>query len=68
MSTVNLSFTVAVGIILTMTVAALAGAAIPLILHRINLDPAIATGPFVTTSVDIMGVSVYLLIASIFIL
>jgi len=68
MTTVNLSLTVAVGIILTMTVAALVGAAVPLILHRINLDPAIATGPFVTTSVDIMGVSVYFLVASIFIL
>jgi len=32
------------------------------------LDPAVATGPFVTTSVDILGVVVYFIVAGFFIL
>jgi len=39
---------------------------VPLLLHRIDVDPAIATGPFVTTSIDILGVGLYLGIAKIF--
>ena len=34
-------------------------------LYKIELDPAIATGPFVTTAIDILGVISYFLIASI---
>ena len=33
--------------------------------HKIKLDPAISTGPFVTTAIDILGVIVYFIIASI---
>ena len=31
----------------------------------LNLDPAVASGPFVTTSIDIVGVGVYFLVASL---
>jgi magnesium transporter len=48
-----------------MSVAALVGSAVPLILHRINIDPAVATGPFVTTSIDIVSVYCYFLIARV---
>ncbi len=68
MTAIELGITVGVGVILAMATAAFVGAFVPVILHRINLDPAVATGPFVTTSVDILGVVVYFLVAGFFIL
>ena len=44
-------------------VAAVVGTSIPMMLKRINLDPAFATGPFLTTFNDIVGVLVYLGVA-----
>jgi len=46
--------------------ATLMGAIIPLTLRKINVDPALATGPFITTFNDIIGVVFYLGIASLF--
>lgn len=40
------------------------GAFVPLSLHRFRIDPALATGPFVTTSNDIVGILVYLSLAN----
>ncbi len=68
MTPAELGITIGIGIILAMTTAAFVGALVPVVLHRINLDPAVATGPFVTTSVDILGVVVYFLVAGFFIL
>jgi magnesium transporter len=48
-----------------MIVASSVGASIPVVLHRINIDPAIATGPFVTTSVDVLGIWAYFSIAGL---
>ena len=45
--------------------AALVGTSIPLILHRVGIDPAIATGPFITTSNDIAAILIYLTMASL---
>jgi membrane associated rhomboid family serine protease len=45
-------------------IAALMGAFVPLTLRRVGVDPAIATGPFVTTTMDAVGVTVYLSIAT----
>ncbi len=39
---------------------------IPLVLHRFKIDPALATGPFITTINDIMGISIYLGIGKVF--
>jgi magnesium transporter len=49
-----------------MIIAAAVGAFTPLILRKLDIDPAIATGPFVTTSVDILGVLLYFMIAGKF--
>ena len=46
--------------------ATLMGAIVPLLLKRMNVDPALATGPFITTSNDILGILIYLGIASLF--
>lgn len=49
----------------SMLIASCIGTVVPLILRKIDIDPAIATGPFVTTSIDILGVTLYFLIASV---
>ena len=46
-----------------MLVAATIGTIIPLILRKLDIDPAVATGPFVTTSIDVLGVLFYFVIA-----
>ena len=60
---VPLAFAVGLAIITSMSIAALVGSMVPLILERINIDPAVATGPFVTTSIDIVSVYFYFMIA-----
>jgi len=46
--------------------AALIGTLVPLILDKYDIDPAIATGPFITTTNDILGVFIYFSIAHMF--
>jgi magnesium transporter len=48
----------------SMTIAAAVGTGTPLVLDRFGVDPAIATGPFVTTSVDVMGLLFYFWLAT----
>jgi magnesium transporter len=48
----------------TLTVAALAGIVIPMALNRIGVDPALASGPFVTTLTDVVGFFAFLGLAS----
>ncbi len=47
--------------------ATLMGAVVPLLLRKMDIDPALATGPFITTSNDILGILMYLGIATMFI-
>lgn len=51
---------------ITLFFATLAGAAIPLIMVRLKIDPAIASGPFITTVNDIVGLTIYFSIATMF--
>lgn len=48
--------------------ATIVGAVIPLFLKKINVDPAIATGPFITTSNDILGLLIYLGLTTVYLL
>ncbi len=48
-------------------VAAFIGASVPLVLEKWNIDPAIATGPFITVSNDIIGLAIYLSMANIYV-
>ena len=59
-----LSVAVGLAIISSMSIAALVGSMVPLIFERLNIDPAVATGPIVTTSIDIVSVYCYFMIAS----
>lgn len=52
-------------ILLNMTGAAVLAILLPMFFHRMGTDPAIATGPFVTTAIDVLGVLNYFAIASL---
>jgi magnesium transporter len=56
-----LTFTVSSSLFVVIIFAALFGTMIPLLLHRLKIDPALATGPFITTMNDIMGLFIYFL-------
>ncbi len=58
-----LGVVVGISIFGSMAMAAMMGTVIPLVLKRFDFDAAIATGPFVTTSIDIVGVLMYFYIA-----
>jgi magnesium transporter len=61
---VELGEVVGLTIMLNMTGAAMLAIALPMLFHRIGTDPAIATGPFVTTAIDVLGVLNYFAIAT----
>ena len=54
---------VSVSLVAVIIVAGIVGTFIPLFLHKRGIDPAIATGPFITTSNDIFGILIYFIIA-----
>jgi len=58
-----LGVVVGLSICCSMLIAVAFGTIIPLILRKIDIDPAVATGPFVTTTIDILGVFLYFIIA-----
>jgi magnesium transporter len=59
------SFTVAISMLSVIIVASLIGTFVPIILDKRGIDPAIATGPFITTSNDIFGIFLFFFIAKI---
>ena len=59
------SFTIAGSMILVIVVAALVGTFVPIILDKKSIDPAIATGPFITTANDIFGIFLFFYIAKL---
>lgn len=60
----GLGLVITFGMMGSMVIAATVGASVPLMLHRFNIDPAVATGPFVTTAVDILGLLFYFWLAT----
>ncbi|WP_062350829.1 magnesium transporter [Bacillus kwashiorkori] len=63
---VYLGFVVGVSLILTLIIGTLAGTIIPLILYRFKVDPAVASGPLITTLNDIFSLITYFSIATAF--
>ncbi len=59
------SITIGFSLIVVILLASLIGTFIPIVLDRRGIDPALATGPFITTSNDIFGMFIYLLIAKL---
>jgi magnesium transporter len=54
---------VACSSLLAIAFASVIGSSLPIVFRRLNVDPAIATGPFVTTLVDILGILIYFNVA-----
>jgi magnesium transporter len=63
-STEAFAASVGLAVISSMAIAALVGSLVPMAFAKINIDPAVATGPFVTTAMDIISVSFYFIIAT----
>ncbi|TMM30350.1 magnesium transporter [Polaribacter aestuariivivens] len=61
----NLGITVATSLISVIIIASIIGTFIPIILAKRGIDPALATGPFITTSNDILGILIYFSIAKL---
>jgi magnesium transporter len=66
LSDYTLGSIVGLSLILIVLISGFIGAAVPLILKRLNIDPALATGPFVTTSNDIISLLIYLGLVTLF--
>lgn len=61
-----LGFVIGTAMMAAITVANLAGSWIPMIMERLGFDPAVASGPFITTLSDLTSVLIYFNIASLF--
>lgn len=61
-----LGLLVGFSIFITLIVATLAGALVPLLMHRFKIDPAVASGPFITTINDIISILIYFGLATLF--
>ena len=59
------SVTISIALVAVILMAALVGTFIPIFLDKRGIDPAVATGPFITTSNDLFGILIYFLIAKI---
>ena len=64
-TTYLISMTIGIAVITVIIIAALIGTFIPIFLDKRGIDPAVATGPFITTSNDIFGILIYFLIAKV---
>ena len=60
----SVAVSVGLSVICSMCIAALIGSLVPMLFARANIDPAVATGPFVTTAIDIVSVYLYFKIAT----
>lgn len=67
MNTLLVAGVVGVAAAVAMAMAAAVGTAMPLLFDKLHIDPAVATGPFVTTTIDVLGVLVYLNMARLLI-
>jgi len=60
----NLSVAVLIGMVISVTAAACVGTVQPIIFYRLNRDPAVAAGPLVTAFNDLLGTTLYLVVAT----
>ena len=59
----RLFFVIAISLLAVVLLASFMGTVTPLLLNRIGVNPAVASGPFITTANDLIGIGVYFLIA-----
>lgn len=63
-NTQDIMITVSLALLSVILLAAIIGTTVPLILDRLKIDPALATGPFITTSNDLLGLFLYFMIGN----
>ncbi|OEF97753.1 magnesium transporter [Desulfuribacillus alkaliarsenatis] len=56
--------TITISLLVTLTFATVIGAIVPLIINRLRIDPAVASGPFITTINDILAILIYFSVAT----
>ena len=59
----NISYIVSVSLFTVVVISSLMGTLTPLILNRLGFNPALASGPFITTTNDILGLAIYFIVA-----
>ena len=62
----SIYFTVSISLMAVIIFAALFGTFVPLALNKYKIDPALATGPFITTVNDVLGLFIYFMIGKLF--
>ena len=65
---VELGLIVGVAMSLNMTIATMIGTCTPLILKKIKIDPAVASGPVIATAIDVVGLAIYLTLVTWYLL
>ena len=63
--TVRLAMTAALALMIVIVLSTLVGATVPLALNRVGIDPALAMGPFITVSNDILGLTIFFFVATL---
>ncbi|MDP7317385.1 MAG: magnesium transporter, partial [SAR324 cluster bacterium] len=58
----QMAITTGLALVVVVCFAAAVGSSVPILLKRLNIDPALAVGPFITTTNDIFGIAIYLAI------
>lgn len=61
-----LGLLVGISILASLVVATMSGSLIPLLMDKLNIDPAVASGPFITTINDIISILIYFGMANLF--
>jgi magnesium transporter len=61
---IQVGIAISISLVAVILFAATLGTLVPLFLHKNNIDPAIATGPFITTTNDVFGIMIYFGIAN----
>ena len=65
---VELGIIVGAAMAINMALAAIIGTLTPFAMKKINIDPAVASGPVIATAIDVLGLTVYFILATIFLI
>ncbi len=60
-----LALTAGIALLIVIVISTLVGATVPLALNRVGIDPALAMGPFITVSNDILGLTIFFAVATL---
>ena len=63
---ISLGILVGVTLLCNMVLAATVGTLVPLVLKKVGVDPAVASAPFISTSIDVLGLAIYTILAADF--